>query len=224
MSASGWVGSLGAVVVAGLAVSGHATAQDFGGDNDRARAQVESQQEFRGGRGRGDFGGGNGGRADWRGNDRRDRYDGRDRHDHWGRGWNGGFGWGWSPRPQVVYAPPPRYSFNYNRGYYRHDHFDAVDAIALGLFGAVIISALSDNERGYHESAYNSAMRAPVGQNIVWNDNATNGTVRVTRDGYAGNKYCREFQQTITINGQSQDAWGISCQEPDGSWRIQPQN
>ncbi len=31
---------------------------------------------------------------------------------------------------------------------------------------------------------------------------------------------CREFSDTITINGQPQQAHGTACQQPDGSWRI----
>jgi hypothetical protein len=32
--------------------------------------------------------------------------------------------------------------------------------------------------------------------------------------------YCREFQQTVTIGGVAQQAYGVSCQQADGSWRI----
>lgn len=31
---------------------------------------------------------------------------------------------------------------------------------------------------------------------------------------------CREFQKTVTIGGQSQKAFGTTCQQPDGSWKI----
>ncbi len=33
-------------------------------------------------------------------------------------------------------------------------------------------------------------------------------------------QYCREFQQTITVGNQTQDAWGTACRQPDGSWKI----
>ena len=223
MSASGWVGSLGFAFIAGLASSGHAVAQG-GGDNASARAQMESQQSYRGGRGRGDVD--NGRHDGGRNYDRHDRHDHWDRHNHRDRHWRGG-GWGWGG-PAVVWAPAPRYYGGYYGSYYggsyRSNHISTFDAIVLGLFGTVVIDALSDNQRRRHETAYSSALSAPVGQNIIWNDNNSNGTIRVTRDGYSGNKYCREFQQTIRINSQQQEAWGISCQEPDGSWRIQPQN
>jgi len=31
---------------------------------------------------------------------------------------------------------------------------------------------------------------------------------------------CREFQQTITIGGTTQEAYGTTCLQPDGSWKV----
>ena len=33
--------------------------------------------------------------------------------------------------------------------------------------------------------------------------------------------YCREFQQTVTIGGVVQEAFGQACRQPDGTWEIQ---
>jgi hypothetical protein len=33
-------------------------------------------------------------------------------------------------------------------------------------------------------------------------------------------RYCREYQATITVNGQRQPGFGTACLQPDGSWRI----
>jgi hypothetical protein len=35
-------------------------------------------------------------------------------------------------------------------------------------------------------------------------------------------KICREFQQTVTIAGKPQQAYGTACRQPDGSWKLQP--
>jgi hypothetical protein len=32
--------------------------------------------------------------------------------------------------------------------------------------------------------------------------------------------YCREFLQTVVIGGVQQQAYGVSCQQADGSWKI----
>ena len=34
------------------------------------------------------------------------------------------------------------------------------------------------------------------------------------------NGYCREFTQTIHVNGVPQKAYGTSCRQPDGTWRV----
>lgn len=31
---------------------------------------------------------------------------------------------------------------------------------------------------------------------------------------------CREFQQTITLDGAPQEAWGTTCLQPDGTWKV----
>ena len=31
---------------------------------------------------------------------------------------------------------------------------------------------------------------------------------------------CREYQTTINIGGRPQQAVGMTCRQPDGSWRI----
>lgn len=61
------------------------------------------------------------------------------------------------------------------------------------------------------------------GQQITWNNpqSGNSGTITPIRDGYAASgSYCRRFQQTITVGGQKQQAYGKACQQPDGSWKI----
>jgi surface antigen len=33
-------------------------------------------------------------------------------------------------------------------------------------------------------------------------------------------RYCREFQHTIYIGGEPEQAYGTACRQPDGSWKI----
>ncbi|MCG8359860.1 MAG: hypothetical protein MI920_30210 [Kiloniellales bacterium] len=67
------------------------------------------------------------------------------------------------------------------------------------------------------------AASAPVGQTIVWNnpDSGARGSVTPVRDGTsASGEYCREFQQTVTISGRTQETYGTACRQRDGSWRV----
>ncbi|MFO1188617.1 MAG: hypothetical protein U1E97_03270 [Alphaproteobacteria bacterium] len=38
-----------------------------------------------------------------------------------------------------------------------------------------------------------------------------------------GGQICREFQQTVMIGGQAQQAYGTACRQADGSWKLAPQ-
>ena len=64
-----------------------------------------------------------------------------------------------------------------------------------------------------------AATMAPVGEPIVWQDGNASGAVRTVRIGQsASGLQCREFHHTVTIGGRTQQAYGTSCLQPDGSW------
>ena len=120
-------------------------------------------------------------------------------------------------------------------------------AIAGGLLGAqfgsgegqlittaagTLIGALAGGEAGRSldradrlsaASAVDQAQVGPIGETIIWDnpDTGNRGTVTPVREGTSTEgRYCREFVQSITIAGETQQGYGIACQEPDGSWRI----
>jgi surface antigen len=78
--------------------------------------------------------------------------------------------------------------------------------------------------RVYHSDAYMSALDGRLGETYRWEDGDDEGEVTAVRDGYSGDKYCREFRQQVTIGGERQEAYGAACQQPDGSWQIVPHN
>lgn len=62
-----------------------------------------------------------------------------------------------------------------------------------------------------------------IGQTSSWSNPDTGhaGTITPTRtyqqpDG----NYCREYQQTVTVGGKTEQAYGTACRQPDGSWKI----
>ena len=84
--------------------------------------------------------------------------------------------------------------------------------------------AMDEVDRQKAQQAYNRATTAPVGEQITWsNPNTGNsGSVTPTREGTSSTgAYCREFQQTVTIGGQQEEAYGVACRQPDGAWEIQ---
>lgn len=96
--------------------------------------------------------------------------------------------------------------------------------VLLGaLAGSEIGRSLDDVDRMKASQAASAAQTAPIGHSITWNnpDTGNRGSVTPLRDGTsADGLYCREFQQTITVNGTSQVGSGIACRNSDGTWRI----
>ncbi len=100
----------------------------------------------------------------------------------------------------------------------------AAGVLIGALIGSEIGRSMDEVDRMKAEQAYNQAAAAPIGQPIAWdNPNTGNsGTVTPTREGTKNNgEYCREFQQTVVIGGKQEDAYGVACRQPDGSWEIQ---
>lgn len=99
----------------------------------------------------------------------------------------------------------------------------AAGVVLGGWLGNEIGASLDKADRAEMNRAESRAYAAPIGQQITWNNpqSGNAGTITPVRDGYANNgAYCREFQQTITVGGQQQQAFGRACQQPDGSWKI----
>ena len=92
-----------------------------------------------------------------------------------------------------------------------------------GLIGNKIGKSMDDEDKARALKAQQAAYTAPVGQQIVWDNpnNGHSGSVVPVKDGRDANgNYCREFQTTVTIGGQPQNAYGTACQQPDGSWKV----
>ncbi len=105
--------------------------------------------------------------------------------------------------------------------------FTALGAVAGGLVGSEVGRSLDEVDRMRAQQAQQQARTAPIGQTITWSnpDTGHRGSYTPTREGTrADGAYCREFQETVTIDGQQQSAYGVACRQPDGSWRIVEQS
>ena len=106
---------------------------------------------------------------------------------------------------------------------YGHFHSDD-DAYKWLSFTAItlkLLDVLNEQQQRAHEAAQVRATTAGVGETIVWNDVAAAGSVTVLRDGSStAGRYCREFQQEVTVGGKTERAYGTACRQPDGAWEI----
>ena len=99
----------------------------------------------------------------------------------------------------------------------------AAGTLLGAMLGQEIGRSLDRADRAAMSRAEDEAYRAPVGDTISWNNpqSGNYGTVTPVRDGTSSSgRYCREFQQTVTIGGRVEEAYGTACRQPDGSWEI----
>ena len=97
-------------------------------------------------------------------------------------------------------------------------------AIAGGLIGGAIGDRMDAADRRESQRAAQQAFEtAPSGQETAWSnpDSGNHGSVTPTRTFQTDSgQYCREYQQTIVIGGEEQQAHGTACRQSDGGWKI----
>lgn len=102
----------------------------------------------------------------------------------------------------------------------------AIGAGALlgALAGSEIGRQLDEADKMYMNRSYSEAHTVPMGETVSWNnpDSGHSGSIKPVRDGYTKetNRYCREYEQTIYIDGRQEIATGQACQQSDGRWEI----
>ena len=100
----------------------------------------------------------------------------------------------------------------------------AVGAVAGALIGSEIGKSLDRADQLYmQQTAQRSLDSSPAGTTSTWQnpDSGHSGTVTPTRTYKKNNgEYCREFQQTVTIGGNIEEAYGTACRQEDGTWMI----
>lgn len=93
-----------------------------------------------------------------------------------------------------------------------------------GLLGGAVGNALDNADREHAQrAAYHALEWTPSGTASRWRnpDSGRSGSIVPTRTyESAGGRYCREYTQTITVDGWSERAYGTACRQPDGSWQI----
>lgn len=100
----------------------------------------------------------------------------------------------------------------------------AIGAIAGAAIGNNIGASMDAQDRVLsRKSTQYSLERVPVGEVTEWKnpDSGHRGTVTPVRTFQNRHgQYCREYNQTVTIGGKTEKAYGKACREPDGSWKI----
>jgi len=99
-----------------------------------------------------------------------------------------------------------------------------IGTLAGALFGREIGLSLDRADRAYMErTAQQSLERNRAYQQSTWRnpDTGNSGSFTPVRTYYSQNSQpCREYQQTVTIGGRSEQVYGTACRQADGSWKI----
>jgi hypothetical protein len=121
----------------------------------------------------------------------------------------------------VVVHPYRPYRRRY-RGYgFFYTDVEAYKWLAFTAITLKLLDNLNEAQQRAHEAAQATASTVHVGETITWNEGGAWGSVTTLRDGTSScGRYCREFQQTVTIGGRTEHAYGTACQQPDGAWEI----
>ena len=100
----------------------------------------------------------------------------------------------------------------------------ALGVVAGGLLGSQVGKSLDQADIAYANRTTQTALEtAPPGQALPWRNEQSGASGTVVPRAYtqmADGTYCREFQQTITVGGETQQGFGRACRQPDGSWKI----
>ena len=96
--------------------------------------------------------------------------------------------------------------------------------VAGGLVGAAVGGYLGSLWDDYDRKQASACLEStPDNKPATWKNPNTNSESTVTPVNtyyQADNTPCREFTQTITIDGKPETGRGTACRQPDGTWRM----
>ncbi len=100
----------------------------------------------------------------------------------------------------------------------------AVGTLLGSLAGSSVGKSLDELDKiKLHQTQQSTLENSPSGRVSSWDnpDSGNSGTITPQPAVQtASGVYCREYQQTITVSGRTEEAYGEACRQPDGTWKI----
>ena len=96
-----------------------------------------------------------------------------------------------------------------------------IAAMDGGLIGGTIGSQLdAADRRTALQAEYRALEYSQAGNTVDWRGASAgvSGAVTAAQPYRVGSQDCRQYSQTVSLNGQKQTARGTACRNPDGSW------
>ena len=101
----------------------------------------------------------------------------------------------------------------------------AIGVLSGAWLGGEIGKSLDQADRALMRKTPQYSMdKSKDGNTAKWNNpnNGNKGSVTPTKTYQTvSGQYCREYQQTVTVGGRTQEAYGTACRRADGTWQIQ---
>ncbi len=135
------------------------------------------------------------------------------------------------------YAPQynPQGLYPANQVLYCSNHFNPITGVINGVIGSVgsILNYTQPLEAvvrmpeqvtkagTYHVCSQETLYDVPVGTQVVWpsDRNQSYYITPVQEYQYRG-RHCRDYQVVFDDGGRTQNMYGTSCMQPDGSWQV----
>lgn len=100
----------------------------------------------------------------------------------------------------------------------------AIGTLAGAMIGSEIGKSLDNADRAISQRTSQNALETGrTGQTASWRnpDSGHSGTYTPTSTYRSPTgQDCREFEQTITVDGRTERAMGRACRQPNGTWQI----
>jgi surface antigen len=94
--------------------------------------------------------------------------------------------------------------------------------VAGGYLGNKVGKSMDCQDQQYHSNTIQNALETQkVGQTSTWAnpDTGHSGEITPTRTYTSEGQPCRDFTQTIHIDGEDEVIKGTACRQDDGSWK-----
>jgi len=94
-------------------------------------------------------------------------------------------------------------------------------ALLGGMLGSSVGSSLDNADRSSYDRASQDAMETGYARKWENRDTGNRGSIRPSKR-YRNDEgvYCREYTQTIIVDGRSHKGHGTACRDEDGTWQI----
>ena len=99
----------------------------------------------------------------------------------------------------------------------------AAGTLTGAWLGSEVGASLDRADRNYAQSAtYTALEHNPTGTASTWRNPDTGhyGAVTPTRTYKTAERDCRDYEQTVVVDGQEETIRGTACRESDGTWRA----